>query len=82
VHRDRLAGVLLPAGFGCEETDGGGSFRMRCGTTVVSLSAEEPGWQVSVEGPMPGDECERLVITITQQIGRAAGEPCEWLQIT
>jgi hypothetical protein len=31
---------------------------------------------------MPDDECERLVIALTQQIEQAAGEPCEWLRIT
>jgi hypothetical protein len=82
VHRDRLAGVLLPAGFGCEQSDGWSDFRMRSGVTVVAVSAEEPGCQVSVEGPMPDDECERLVIALTQQIEQAAGEPCEWLRIT
>lgn len=47
-----LADMLLPAGFNCEQIDGWGDFRMRCGTTEVSSSAEDPGWQVSFEGTM------------------------------
>ncbi len=82
LHRGRLAEVLLPAGFGCEQVEGWGDFRMRCGAAVVAFSGEQPGWQVSVEGPMPDAECERLVITLTRQIEQAAGERCEWLQIT
>jgi hypothetical protein len=77
-----LADALLPAGFGCEQADGWGDFRMRCGATQIALSAEDPGWQVIVDGPMPGTDRERLVATITQQIGQAAGQHCEWLQIT
>jgi hypothetical protein len=55
---------------------------MRCGATEVALSAEDPGWQVTFEGPMPEEDCERLMITLTRQIGQAAGEACEWLRIT
>jgi hypothetical protein len=80
-HRRRLADVLLPAGFDCEQVGGWGDFRIRCGTTEVALSAEAPGWQVSFDGPMPASDRERLMITPTRQIGQAVGEPCEWLQI-
>jgi len=55
---------------------------MRCDSTEVTFSAEEPGCQVTVDGPMPETDRERLVTTITEQIGQAAGQPCEWLQIT
>ncbi|HEV8276499.1 MAG TPA: hypothetical protein VGQ26_12500 [Streptosporangiaceae bacterium] len=82
LHRSRLADVLLPTGSGCEQAEGWGDFRMRCDTTEVAFSAEDPGWQVTFEGPMPEAGCERLVITLTQQIEQAAGEPCEWLRIT
>jgi hypothetical protein len=82
VQRGRLAGVLLPPGFGCEQADGWGDFRMRCGATHIAFSAEEPGWQVTFEGPMLETDRERLATTITQQIGQATGQPCEWLQIT
>ena len=78
----RLADVLVPAGFGCEQADGWGDFRMRCGATQIAFSAEDPGWQVIVDGPMPDTDRERLVTTITQQIGQATGQPCERLQIT
>jgi hypothetical protein len=81
VQHGRLADVLVPAGFGCEQADGWGDFRMRCGATQVAFSAEEPGWQVIFEGPMPDADRERLVTTIAQQIGQATGQPCEWLQI-
>jgi hypothetical protein len=81
LHRSRLTEVLLPAGFNCEQAEGWGDFRMRCGSTQVAFSGEDPGWQVTFEGPMPETDCERLVITLTQQIEQAAGEACEWLQI-
>jgi hypothetical protein len=55
---------------------------MRCDATQVAFSAEEPGWQVTFEGPMPETDRERLISAITQQIGQAVGQPCEWLQIT
>jgi hypothetical protein len=80
--RGPLADVLVPAGFVCAQADGWGDFRMRCGATQIAFSAEDPGWQVIVDGPMPDADRERLVTTITQQIGQAAGQPCEWLQIT
>jgi hypothetical protein len=76
-----LADMLLPAGFGCEQADGWGDFRLRCGTTEVSFSAEDPGWQVSFEGPMAEPECERLVVMVTRQIEQASHEACEWLRI-
>jgi hypothetical protein len=82
LHRSRLADVLLPAGFHCEQAEGPGDFRIRCGSTHVACSAEDPGWQVTFEGPMPETDCERLVITLTRQIEQAAGQACEWLQIT
>jgi hypothetical protein len=82
LQRGRLADVLLAPGFSCERADGWGDFRMRCGDTQVAFSAEEPGWQVTLEGPMTDADRERLVTTITQQIGQATGQPCEWLQIT
>jgi hypothetical protein len=78
----RLAEVLVPAGFGCEQADGWGDFRMRCGETQIAFSGEPPGWLVSVEGPMSDADSGRLVTAITEQIGQAIGKPCEWLQIT
>ncbi|HEX2320434.1 MAG TPA: hypothetical protein VHJ18_15735 [Streptosporangiaceae bacterium] len=81
IHHNRLVQVLVPAGLGCEQVDGWGDFRIRCGTTQVAFSAEDPGWPVAFDGPMPETDCERLVITLTQQIEQAAGEDCEWLQI-
>ena len=80
--KDRLADVLLPAGFFCEPVSGSGGLRIRCGGALVDFSAEPVGWQVTVEGSMSEVECERLVNTLTQQIGYAVGESCEWLQIT
>ena len=82
LHRGRLADVLVPPGFSCEQASGWGDFRMRCDATQVAFSAEEPGWQVTFEGPMPETDRERLISAITQQIGQAIGQPCEWLQIT
>jgi hypothetical protein len=82
VPSGRLAHVLVPAGFSCEQADGWGDFRIRCGATQIAFSAEDPGWQVSVDGPMSDADCERLVAAITEQIGQATGQPCEWLQIT
>jgi hypothetical protein len=76
-----LADVLVPAGFACEQADGWGDFRMRCGATQIAFSAEDPGWQVIIDGPMPGTDRERLVTAIARQIAEAAGQPCEWLQI-
>ena len=78
----RLADVLVPAWFGGEQADGWGDFRMRCGATQIAFSAEDPGWQVVVDGPMPGTDRKRLVTTIAQQIGQATSPPCGWLQIT
>jgi hypothetical protein len=74
-----LAEILVPAGFGCEQADGWGDFRMRYGPTEIAFSAEDPGWQVTVEGPMPDTDREGLVTTIPEQLGQATGQPCEWL---
>ena len=81
LHHSQLAHVLLPAKFSCEQADGWGDFRIRCGTTHIAFSAEVPGRQVIIDGPMPPSDCERLVITLTRQIEQAAGQPCQWLQI-
>ena len=78
----RLAEIVVPAGFGCEQADGWGDFRMRCGATQIAFSAEDPGWQVIFEGPCSETDCERLVTAITEQIGQATGQSCEWLRIT
>jgi hypothetical protein len=78
----RDADVLVPAGSGCVPVEGWGDFRMRCGGTEVAFSAEDPGWQVIFEGPMPEQDCERLVAALTRQIEQAAGETCEWIRIT
>jgi hypothetical protein len=81
-HGSSLTDMLLPPGFGCEEIDGWGNFRMRCGATEISFSAEDPGWQVGFEGPLAEPDCERLIVVIIEQLGQLAGEACEWLRIS
>src|SRR4051812_42438128 len=78
-HRSRNAEVLIPQGRQCEEIEGFGDFRMRCGDAEISFSGEEPGWHVVVEGPLA--DAEAVVEQVTRQVEQAAGEPCEWIPI-
>jgi hypothetical protein len=48
----------------------------------VEFAGEDVGWHIVVEGSMGADECDRMLAQVCQQIAAAAGEPCEWLQIT
>ncbi len=81
VHRDRLAAVLLAPADQCEQVEGCGEFRMRCGNAVLAFSGEESGWQVAVEGVVSEDESDRLISEATERISAEVGQPCTWLCI-
>lgn len=77
-----LAAVFIPPGSDCSPIDGWGDFRMRCGAAEGSFSGEEVGWQVSIEGPMDDATASALLSQITERVGDASGEACEWIQIS
>jgi hypothetical protein len=81
VHRDRLSHVLTPGGWDCVSVSGWGDYRLRCGDTEISFSAEPVGWQVSFEGPMPEDVATQLVVVVASQIEQEINQSIDWIQI-
>jgi hypothetical protein len=73
--------VLTPQGWDCEPIAGWGDFRLRVSDAEVSFSLEEPGWQVTIEGPMNEMAADGLVAVIAQQIADATGIPTYWLAL-
>ncbi|PZF83423.1 hypothetical protein [Jiangella anatolica] len=80
LHDDRLAEVLQPRGWGCAPDPGWGDHSVRCGSAVVSYSAEDVGWHVVVDGELSG--ADTWVEQVTRQVAAAAGEDCEWVELT
>jgi hypothetical protein len=54
---------------------------LRCGDADVSFSAEDVGWHVSIEGPMPADVATRLVAVVAAQVEREVGEPIQVIDL-
>jgi hypothetical protein len=79
IHRDRLAEVLAPEGWPCQQIEGWGDLRLICDGTEIAFSGEEVGWQVTVDGPMATDDVDRVIAVVTSQVGREVGKPCESL---
>ncbi len=77
-----LADVFMPPGIGCVQVDGSGDFRMRYEAAEVSFSGEEVGWQVSIDSPIDTVTADRLLALLTNRVGDAHGEECEWIQIS
>lgn len=75
-----MAEVLRPSGWDSEPVEGGGDFRVRTDGVEISYSGEEVGWQVVIEGDLP--RTEDWIAQVTRQIAAAAGEPCEWLELS
>jgi len=72
--------VLQPKGWTSERVDGPGDFRVRTDGVEVSCSAEELGWQVVIDGDR--SRAEDWIEQVTRQVAAAAGEPCEWLELS
>jgi hypothetical protein len=51
------------------------------GPNRIGFSAEMPGWQFWIEGPMPVDQADRLMSVISQQTASEIGVPCEWIRM-
>jgi hypothetical protein len=79
-HHDRMAEVLQAEGWASEPVDGSGDFCARAEGVDVSYAGEEVGWQVTFDGDMP--RAEEWIEQVTRQIAAAAGEPCDWLEIS
>jgi hypothetical protein len=48
----------------------------------VAFSGEPVGWQVTFEGaPITAEAARPLIELLARQIGEAAGEACEWIEI-
>lgn len=77
-----LEEMLMPPVFGCTRIEGWGDFRMLCGETEISFSAEAPGWQIGIEGSMADGAVSDLVAALVNNIAAAAGEPCESIQLS
>jgi len=80
LDRDRMTDVLQPKGWACERVDGSGDFRVRTDGVEVSYSGEEVGWQVVIDGDM--SRAEDWIEQVTRRVAAAAGEPCEWLELS
>lgn len=75
-----MAEVLQPEGWTCEIVSGRGDFRVRAEGAEVSYTAEDVGWQVTVDGDLP--RVEDWIAQVTRQVAAAAGERCEWLDLS
>ena len=82
IHRDDQARVYQPAGWSCQPIEGWGDFRCRTGDTEISFTAEPPGVQVVVEGPMPREAADRLVEVVAMQLGAHTGHPTVVIPLT
>ncbi len=77
----RLEPVLLPKGMDARPIDGWGHLRFALAGCEVALAAEDPGWQVSFEGPISQEDAAAVVGTIASQLERATGVPTRVVQI-
>lgn len=82
IRNDRVAVVLTPNGWDCAAVAGWGNHRVRYGDAEIAFAAEDVGWQVSIEGPMPPEVAEQFIAAVTGQVEREVREPVEWIQIT
>ena len=73
IHMNDQARVYQPTGWSCQPIEGWGDFRFRTGDTEISFSAEPPGVQVLIEGPMLREEADRLVEVISTQLATHTG---------
>ncbi len=65
--------MLHPTDSQCEQIDGWGDYRMRCDSTEVAFSFEQPGIQMIVgEGPSDAD-ADRLADSVAAQVQRGTG---------
>lgn len=79
-HVSRIADVLVPNGWSAEPFAGDGDFAVRVGEATVSYSGDMPGWQVTICGEL--DREEEWIAAVTAQVAEAAGEPCEWIDVS
>ncbi|MFE6236187.1 hypothetical protein [Cellulosimicrobium sp. NPDC057862] len=75
-----MADVLQPTGWDCEPIGGGGDFRVRTEGVDVSYCGEEIGWHVTFDADLPW--AKEWMEQVTRQVAAAAGEPCEWLELS
>ncbi len=83
IHKSRLPEVMLPHGWNARQVEGWGDFRMEIDGTVVSLSGEELGWQLTFEhGDMEPGRADELVEQLRRQIQAASGALAEVVLLT
>ena len=71
--REELQTLRLVAGEGWDECNGLGDYCMKHGEVEISFSCEEPGLQVSVDGPIAGDEADAMAERFSLQLHQALG---------
>ena len=59
---------------------GWGDYRLRSDGAEVSFSGEDGGWCVMVEGDLA--DADAWIAQVTRQIAVAAGEECEWIELS
>jgi hypothetical protein len=83
IHQTLLPDVMLPQGWNARQVEGWGDFRMEVDGTVVSMSGEEPGWQLVFEqGDMEPGRADALVEQVRSQIQAASGVAAEVVLVT
>ncbi|MBB2748738.1 hypothetical protein [Microbispora sp. NBRC 16548] len=82
IHARDLARVLTPDGWEACLVDGWGDHRIRVRDVDVSFSAEDVGWQVSIEGDLPANVADDLVDVVTRQITAHAGLSAVWVLLS
>lgn len=63
-----LGEALHPPGRSCHPVEGPGDYRYRCGEAEVSVSFEDPGVQLTIDGALDDQEADTLVGSIVEQM--------------
>jgi hypothetical protein len=82
VRQERLAEVFIPQGLDAAPCEGWGEVRFAVAGTEVSVSGEEPGWQVAFEGDVDPALADRVVDQMTHQLTEDSGQHATWIVIT
>jgi hypothetical protein len=77
----RIASALASADDRLEAAEGAGDILLRFGETDIACGAEDPGWQITFNGPLSERDCEQQMIKLTAQGTDTSGQSCEYVRI-
>jgi hypothetical protein len=77
-----LAEVRTPRGYDLRTAPGLGDLHLQAADYEISLSDEDPGWQVTFDGDISHLDSDKLVTQIARQIQDFTRTATEWVQYT